>query len=167
MHVIQLFCQFSFLLFISCDLIAISPLSFPSSHWTNQTFIFSKLNYQLFFEKKRSIKFTTMSWQTYVDDHLMCPIEETTNHLKAAAIIGFDGSVWAQSTTFPQVISLSSRPFVLIIWSLDGVLLVIHVILFSRLFFFVGKFDRKLSLLQLSKYYVWDIVRLLSLYIFK
>ena len=44
-----------------------------------------------------------MSWQTYIDDHLMCPIEDTANHLTASAIIGFDGSVWAQSSTFPQV----------------------------------------------------------------
>ncbi|KAL5558622.1 hypothetical protein UlMin_034833 [Ulmus minor] len=41
-----------------------------------------------------------MSWQTYVDDHLMCDVEG--NHLAAAAIIGHDGTVWAQSTTFPQ-----------------------------------------------------------------
>ncbi|KAF8034158.1 hypothetical protein BT93_C0435 [Corymbia citriodora subsp. variegata] len=41
-----------------------------------------------------------MSWQTYVDEHLMCEIEG--NHLTAASIIGHDGSVWAQSTTFPQ-----------------------------------------------------------------
>ena len=46
-----------------------------------------------------------MSWQTYVDDHLMCDIEG--QHLSAAAIIGHDGSVWAQSATFPQVLSLS------------------------------------------------------------
>ncbi|XP_021741382.1 profilin-1-like [Chenopodium quinoa] len=44
-----------------------------------------------------------MSWQTYVDDHLMCPIEETQYHLAAAAIVGLDGSVWAQSSTFPQL----------------------------------------------------------------
>ncbi|KAF3659859.1 Cell division control protein 2 -like protein [Capsicum annuum] len=41
-----------------------------------------------------------MSWQTYVDDHLMCEIEG--NRLTSAAIIGQDGSVWAQSATFPQ-----------------------------------------------------------------
>ncbi|PPR81537.1 hypothetical protein GOBAR_AA39181 [Gossypium barbadense] len=41
-----------------------------------------------------------MSWQAYVDDHLMCDIEG--NHLSAAAIIGQDGSVWAQSSNFPQ-----------------------------------------------------------------
>ncbi|PON54483.1 Profilin [Parasponia andersonii] len=41
-----------------------------------------------------------MSWQSYVDDHLICDIDG--QHLTAAAIIGLDGSVWAQSTTFPQ-----------------------------------------------------------------
>ncbi|XP_057998384.1 uncharacterized protein LOC110649429 isoform X2 [Hevea brasiliensis] len=41
-----------------------------------------------------------MSWQTFVDEHLMCEIEG--NHLSAAAIIGQDGSVWAQSSNFPQ-----------------------------------------------------------------
>nr|Q9ST99.1 RecName: Full=Profilin-2; AltName: Full=Pollen allergen Nic t 8; AltName: Allergen=Nic t 8 [Nicotiana tabacum]CAA63751.1 profilin [Nicotiana tabacum] len=44
-----------------------------------------------------------MSWQTYVDDHLMADIEgQQGNHLAAAAILGNDGSVWAQSTTFPK-----------------------------------------------------------------
>ncbi|KAL9440765.1 hypothetical protein AB3S75_019436 [Citrus x aurantiifolia] len=42
-----------------------------------------------------------MSWQAYVDDHLLCEIEG--NHLSAAAIIGHDGSVWAQSENFPQL----------------------------------------------------------------
>ncbi|KAL7140207.1 hypothetical protein ABFS83_09G106200 [Erythranthe nasuta] len=41
-----------------------------------------------------------MSWQTYVDDHLMCEVEGA--HLSAAAILGLDGSVWAQSSAFPQ-----------------------------------------------------------------
>ncbi|KAI5662727.1 hypothetical protein M9H77_22050 [Catharanthus roseus] len=41
-----------------------------------------------------------MSWQQYVDEHLLCEIEG--NKLSAAAIIGQDGSVWAQSSTFPQ-----------------------------------------------------------------
>ncbi|CAN6583336.1 unnamed protein product [Malus baccata var. baccata] len=40
-----------------------------------------------------------MSWQQYVDDHLMCDIDG--NRLTAAAILGQDGSVWAQSATFP------------------------------------------------------------------
>lgn len=42
-----------------------------------------------------------MSWQTYVDEHLMCDIEG--NHLTASAIVGHDGSVWAQSSSFPKV----------------------------------------------------------------
>ncbi|KAG6489843.1 hypothetical protein ZIOFF_051124 [Zingiber officinale] len=41
-----------------------------------------------------------MSWQTYVDEHLMCEIEG--HHLTAAAIMGLDGSIWAQSASFPQ-----------------------------------------------------------------
>nr|NP_001235595.1 profilin [Glycine max]ABG88188.1 profilin [Glycine max] len=41
-----------------------------------------------------------MSWQAYVDDHLMC--ETDGQHLTAAAIIGHDGSAWAQSANFPQ-----------------------------------------------------------------
>jgi profilin len=43
-----------------------------------------------------------MSWQTYVDEHLMCEIEG--HHLSSAAILGHDGTVWAQSAAFPQVI---------------------------------------------------------------
>lgn len=43
-----------------------------------------------------------MSWQTYVDEHLMCDIDGTGHHLTAAAIVGVDGSVWAQSSNFPQ-----------------------------------------------------------------
>ncbi|XP_020596045.1 profilin-3 [Phalaenopsis equestris] len=41
-----------------------------------------------------------MSWQTYVDEHLICDIEG--QRLTAAAIMGHDGSVWAQSALFPQ-----------------------------------------------------------------
>ncbi|KAI3471478.1 hypothetical protein Pfo_031286 [Paulownia fortunei] len=45
-----------------------------------------------------------MSWQTYVDDHLMCDIEGQPGHrLSAAAIMGLDGAIWAQSSTFPQL----------------------------------------------------------------
>ncbi|CAL9749651.1 unnamed protein product [Musa acuminata subsp. burmannicoides] len=40
-----------------------------------------------------------MSWQTYVDDHLLCDIDGQC--LAAAAIVGHDGSVWAQSEAFP------------------------------------------------------------------
>ncbi|KAI3711198.1 hypothetical protein L2E82_41099 [Cichorium intybus] len=46
-----------------------------------------------------------MSWQAYVDDHLMCDIEG--NHLSAAAIIGLDGSIWAQSSNFPTNLQLN------------------------------------------------------------
>jgi profilin len=42
-----------------------------------------------------------MSWQTYVDEHLMCDIEG--HHLASAAILGHDGTVWAQSADFPSV----------------------------------------------------------------
>ncbi|AQK80452.1 Profilin-4 [Zea mays] len=42
-----------------------------------------------------------MSWQAYVDEHLMCEIEG--QHLSAAAIVGHDGSVWAQSESFPEL----------------------------------------------------------------
>lgn len=42
-----------------------------------------------------------MSWQSYVDEHLMCEIEG--HHLTSAAIIGHDGTVWAQSAAFPPV----------------------------------------------------------------
>ncbi|KAK3016459.1 hypothetical protein RJ639_007708, partial [Escallonia herrerae] len=44
-----------------------------------------------------------MSWQAYVDEHLMCDIDGQGQHLTAAAIIGEDGSVWAQSASFPQL----------------------------------------------------------------
>lgn len=52
-----------------------------------------------------------MSWQTYVDEHLMCEIEGQAGvHLTAAAILGHDGAVWAQSATFPQVHGSIIRP---------------------------------------------------------
>ncbi|KAH1105493.1 hypothetical protein J1N35_009261 [Gossypium stocksii] len=56
-----------------------------------------------------------MSWQTYVDEHLMCDIEGQGQHLKSAAIVGHDGSVWAQSSAFPRVIMHHSNvnPFLL------------------------------------------------------
>jgi hypothetical protein len=51
-----------------------------------------------------------MSWQTYVDEHLMCETEG--HHLTCAAIIGHDGTVWAQSAAFPSVsASLSTCSF--------------------------------------------------------
>nr|GMD45967.1 profilin-2 [Ipomoea batatas] len=51
-------------------------------------------------ERQEGGEIGTMSWQTYVDDHLLCEIEG--NHLTSAAIIGQDGTVWAQSANFPQ-----------------------------------------------------------------
>ncbi|KAL6838763.1 hypothetical protein ACP4OV_031477 [Aristida adscensionis] len=42
-----------------------------------------------------------MSWQAYVDEHLLCDIDG--QRLAAAAILGHDGAVWAQSDAFPQV----------------------------------------------------------------
>ncbi|MFS7988068.1 putative profilin [Helianthus anomalus] len=39
----------------------------------------------------------------------MCDIEG--NHLTVAAIIGHDGTVWAQSANFPQVICASIELF--------------------------------------------------------
>ncbi|KAF7023558.1 hypothetical protein CFC21_036050 [Triticum aestivum] len=46
-----------------------------------------------------------MSWQTYVDEHLMCDIEG--HHLASAAILGHDGTVWAQSADFPSAPTIS------------------------------------------------------------
>lgn len=42
-----------------------------------------------------------MSWQTYVDDHLMAEVEGNT--LTSSAILGHDGSIWAQSEKFIPV----------------------------------------------------------------
>ncbi|MQM11147.1 hypothetical protein Taro_044051 [Colocasia esculenta] len=57
-----------------------------------------------------------MSWQTYVDDHLMCDVGDG-HTLTAAAIVGHDGSVWAQSKSFPQVSTAlpSSSPLLLLL----------------------------------------------------
>jgi hypothetical protein len=52
-------------------------------------------------EKKKK-KAAVMSWQSYVDDHLMCHVSGG-HTLTAAAIVGLDGLVWAQSGNFPQV----------------------------------------------------------------
>jgi hypothetical protein len=56
-----------------------------------------------------------MSWQAYVDEHLLCDHEG--QRLTAAAILGHDGSVWAQSETFPEVYSplLSISPSAIVI----------------------------------------------------
>lgn len=46
-----------------------------------------------------------MSWQSYVDDHLMYEISPG-HSLSHSAIIGLDGNVWAQSHSFPEVRTL-------------------------------------------------------------
>ena len=51
-----------------------------------------------------------MSWQSYVDDHLMYDVGDGTT-LTSAAIIGHDGSVWAQSASFPVVYKLNRSRF--------------------------------------------------------
>jgi profilin len=42
-----------------------------------------------------------MSWQEYVDDHLMVELPHGGS-IAHAAIVGLDGGVWAQSPDFPQ-----------------------------------------------------------------
>lgn len=68
-----------------------------------------------------------MSWQSYIDDQLMYEVDG--QHLKAAAIIGNDGSIWAQSTGFPQVFFFS------LFWSMFCSQMAF--ILFSSFFFLV------------------------------
>ncbi len=43
-----------------------------------------------------------MSWQSYVDDHLLCELPKG-GVLTAAAIVGQDGGVWAQNDAFPNI----------------------------------------------------------------
>ena len=45
---------------------------------------------------------SSMSWQEYVDEHLMCELDNGTR-LQSAAILGHDGGVWAESPDFPQI----------------------------------------------------------------
>jgi len=44
-----------------------------------------------------------MSWQAYVDQNLMCPLDSEGTTLSSAALIGHDGGVWAQSPSFPEI----------------------------------------------------------------
>ncbi|GAQ78249.1 Profilin [Klebsormidium nitens] len=44
-----------------------------------------------------------MSWQSYVDDHLLCQLP-SGNQLRHAAIYGQDGSLWAESAEFPKIL---------------------------------------------------------------
>ncbi|KAJ7545713.1 hypothetical protein O6H91_08G006500 [Diphasiastrum complanatum] len=43
-----------------------------------------------------------MSWQTYIDDHLLADLGNG-RRLTSAAIVGQDGNVWAQSDNFPAL----------------------------------------------------------------
>lgn len=43
-----------------------------------------------------------MSWQPYIDDHLMAELPHG-GHLEHAAIMGHSGDIWAQSPSFPEV----------------------------------------------------------------
>lgn len=42
-----------------------------------------------------------MSWQPYIDEHLM-DTDSEGDRLTAAAIIGHDATLWAQSSSFPE-----------------------------------------------------------------
>lgn len=68
---------------------------------------------------QRQARAAAMSWQSYVDDHLMYPLP-TGHSLVAAAIIGHDGSVWAQSEMFPQVRPFGGRGGAICGWCGDG-----------------------------------------------
>jgi len=49
-----------------------------------------------------------MSWQSYVDEHLLCELPHG-GQLSSAAIVGQDGGVWAQSDGFPEVSAEQAR----------------------------------------------------------
>ncbi len=50
----------------------------------------------------QAVRPANMSWQTYVDDHLLVPLPNG-GQLSHAAIVGQDGGVWAQDAGFPAV----------------------------------------------------------------
>lgn len=53
----------------------------------------------------------TMSWQAYIDEQLMVDLPQG-GKLTHAAIIGDDGSIWAQSSEFPPVTPGQVHPIV-------------------------------------------------------
>ena len=53
-------------------------------------------------------QFSSMSWQEYVDEHLMCDLG-SGEQLQSAAILGHDGGVWAESPEFPQISEIEVR----------------------------------------------------------
>lgn len=58
-----------------------------------------------------------MTWKDFIRSYLMCDVTELPGnennhamkgqHLTAAAIVGQDGIIWAQSSDFPSVCSLA------------------------------------------------------------
>jgi len=50
----------------------------------------------------QAVCLVNMSWQTYVDDHLLVPLPNG-GQLSHAAIVGQDGGVWAQDAGFPAI----------------------------------------------------------------
>lgn len=50
-----------------------------------------------------------MSWQEYVDDHLLCELPNG-GVLTAGAIVGQDGGVWAQNDAFPNIEQSEASP---------------------------------------------------------
>ena len=47
-------------------------------------------------------KFEIMSWQPYIDDHLLAELPHG-GQLEHAAIAGHSGDIWAQSPNFPEL----------------------------------------------------------------
>ena len=46
--------------------------------------------------------------QAYVDQNLMCAIDGEGTTISSAALVGHDGSVWAQSSAFPAITAAES-----------------------------------------------------------
>ncbi|PNH13013.1 Profilin-2 [Tetrabaena socialis] len=44
-----------------------------------------------------------MSWDAYISDNLMVPLDQEGTTLTSAAIVGHDGGVWAKSAEFPFI----------------------------------------------------------------
>lgn len=44
-----------------------------------------------------------MSWDAYVSDNLMAPLDTEGNTLTSAALVGLDGAIWASSPEFPEI----------------------------------------------------------------
>lgn len=44
-----------------------------------------------------------MSWDAYVSNNLMCPVDAAGSTLHSAALLGLDGGVWAKSSQYPNM----------------------------------------------------------------